>query len=557
MKTIKTVLSCLVFFSLFNVLHGQSLNDGMYSDQWVSERDAIIYADLQNYRNWQNDAYYDYIRNGTDPNIQSAVQNVVDRSRSAYNNNAQSGIQITNESASRQTVKKGPSQAQIAQQRKKAQDEADHQAWLDQRRAAMRAAAESRRQAELERQHRIYEQAKVDGYRETANHYNNMHQEVDYMATEGVWQVITYQPSGTERIISQYIPSPQDSRLVDVGELVNGKQVISLGDKFLYESSSNYDEYLLQQMKQMKPIELPQRTIIGEEAQYWDELRTKLNDVQLQNILDHLKKNNKGKLPHALGINDEGKYIFESEDGNHVFALSADGSSLQIGTFEENFWSDANFMKLIREDGLKKYLKDGISFKASGGSLDLTNLKKLSTKDLKNLLPEIKASMKLNLVDNSSTITYSQIWLLGSNYDVALKGELSSGGTVEANASAKLSLQRTGINADVSAVSTSASLAGAPSYVTKMGGQYYRATVSLVAAGSIGLSSNWKSPSLTNNKKESKKDENAEEKRTEVTIRGTVKHIFHGSVTLYGLKFENITTPINTLPTAKNKSRQQ
>lgn len=174
------------------------------------------------------------------------------------------------------------------------------------------------------------------------------------------------------------------------------------------------------------------------EAEIWDEIRTKLDDENFHLLAYFFKTYNGDERPQFLGITESGRYVFESIDGNRVFSVSNDANDLQAATFEEHSWDDENIIKAIQEKSFKEIIDDRFEFKFKGGELDVLGIEdgKISFKDLGNLspdnlrklLPQLKAELKLKLFDNSSTITYEYMHLFNSHISLGAKAIVKDGG---------------------------------------------------------------------------------------------------------------------------------
>lgn len=212
---------CYIIILLFAStcpLFGQSLNDGMYNENWENERDAINNSNQERQR-WQEDYYYQQLMKQ-----QQQRNTETERKVREATTRAQQGIQFSTDNSTVRTPSSYASKQKAQAQMKKAQREAEHQQWLAQKRAAQAAAAERERQRiERERieQQRRYNEALANEYRSSAAHYNRLHNEVDYKATEGFERMIYTQPEGTERMQSGYMPSSTHIQKADIQSVVS------------------------------------------------------------------------------------------------------------------------------------------------------------------------------------------------------------------------------------------------------------------------------------------------------------------------------------------------
>lgn len=437
---------------------------GHFTEEQIKERDAIN-QQVQTQQDIQNDRWFQQMRQQQyNPQLYQKVSNAVSQ--------AKGGIRIETSSSTRTTNTSNHITQQQAQQIKKANKDAEHRAWLEQRRQAEAIAEKQRRieeQRKREEQQRRYDNIRYSELQRTAAHYDQEQAKIAYRATEGRDFMYNYQPSGTEKIQSEYIPS-QTKTTYDIASIISksGNKPIVLNGNEYYKSSSNWDEMLL---RTMKWIELPRkREYTSKNGRIWDEMRSKFDETQIQGIANAMKSTNiqtieqldengnmttkkVGVLPTALGINDKGNYIFEAVLGygdeqryDRVYSVSPDGV-LTYATFEEHYFEDENIIKMVREGTFNDELKDSFKVKVEGGSLGLKDLKGESPKKLRNLLPQIKAEFKMNLFDNSSTVNAKWMYFAPessiantviqmkdpthSSFTVGMGGELSGGGKGE------------------------------------------------------------------------------------------------------------------------------
>lgn len=212
-----------------------------------------------------------------------------------------------------------------------------------------------------------------------------------------------------------------------------------------------YAEMMKEEEKRIqRQLELEQKEMELEqkEMKIWDEIKSKLDDVNYAQLEYMLLYNNGDKRPKFLGITDSGCYIFESEDGNNVFSVSKDAHDIQMLSFEEHSWNDDNIIKAIKEKSFKEVIDDRFEFEFKGGKLDFLDTKdgKITFGDLSNfspdklrqLLPYIKGEIKLKLFDNSSELSYEYMHLFDNHLSLGGKGTLSSGGKDDISASIKV-----------------------------------------------------------------------------------------------------------------------
>lgn len=236
MKLFRFVFFAVLLFASAHVFAQNDNGLGFFTKEQIDERDAI------------NEAWSKYLVNDwTEPQVNYDYMNrVIQQS---------GGITISNDNS---TVRTGSSQNKSAarqrQQMQKAQDEARHRAWLEQRQAERERAAEQQRildelriQRELEEAQRRYDKAYQEELNRNAGHYARLHDNVTYNATVGYDNMINHHAPGTERIQSVYLPSKQTE--VNIDHIVSrrrsgrpaiigltGNEVPTTGD------SSNYDK---------------------------------------------------------------------------------------------------------------------------------------------------------------------------------------------------------------------------------------------------------------------------------------------------------------------------
>lgn len=316
--------------------------------------------------------------------------------------------------------------------------------------------------------------------------------------------------------------------------------------------------------------------IIRPTQEAWDEIRGKLDEENFHLLAYILKSNNGGETPTFLGITDSGRYIFESADGNNVFSVSKDGKGIQTLTFEEHSWTDENIIAAIREKGFNGAISDRLKFECpdfyggKGGTISFKDLPDLSVADLRKLLPQIKAELKLKLIDHSSTLTYGYTRLYDSH--ISISGTVSGFSGIKDNTSfsvaitpeapemdamlggkdlveGTISVSRDGtvnkterrsdgllydsysksygpirINAKTSIDFTSGGLEGRIGYVKKVGDFYYYVSGGVEANGGTRLDKN--------------------------IVKGPLG-IFYGDISVGGIQYKNITDYTDNIPTLK------
>lgn len=471
------VLTILFYIGHFPLMNAQSLNDGMYNNQWENERDAINQEVIEKQR-WQNDYYYEYLRN------QQYNSQLYQKVNTAVNQ-AKGGIRIETSSYPPTSSSSKHTTNQQAQQMKKAQYEANHRAWQEQRRAQQAQAAEEARirkkreeQRKREDKQRRYVQARDMDLQISAGHYQRQHNQITYNVTEGYERTMNYQPEGSQQLQSQYIPS-SDKPTYDIAAIISksgGGTPVSLAQP-ISSLRIQYTDYelerekeLIRSIRSMEP-QNPLFTPSVEEETFThstEEEKLKWNEFQEDLVpshsaaLNYFLTNDKA-IPQLYSINNKGEFVFEANNKNKAFVISPDGLSLTIYTFEEHFWDDDNIINKIKNEDFKEFYNESFEFdyptlnSIKSEKIKFEDLKDMSPDKLKKLLPQIKAKMKMTIVDNSSTLSYqrysfcpqtirgSLAALLTDSYinetEVkSIKGQLSGGGKAEANINASLGL---------------------------------------------------------------------------------------------------------------------
>jgi len=478
MKLFRFVFFAVLLFASAHVFAQNDNGLGFYTKKQIEDRDAI------------NEAWSTYLVNDwTEPQINYDYMNrVIQQS---------GGITISNDNS---TVRTGSSQNKSAarqrQQMQKAQDEARHRAWLEQRQAEREIAAEQQRildelkkQRELEEAQRKFDKAYQEDLNRTAGSNARLHDNVTYNATVGYDNMINHHAPGTERIQSVYLPSKQKE--VNIDHIVSRRRsgrpaIIGLtGNEVPTTGDSDYDKAIEKMWleDEARRKELPKVDFSFSGQKYWDELYT-IWDGGQKSYMEYMMKeiNNdvrevaiekedgstymttKKVLPNALGINDKGQYVFESADGKKLFWVSPDGTTLQTITLEEHFWEDDNIIKKYKNGELK--IKDMFDGEIKGGNVELMeikngnlDLKDIDDKELKELFFQLRGSIKMNLVDNSTTggwqvyyIPRQQAWLPKGISQPTFGSSLAVSGGGKAELSGEVSLGLNGLSANGDAV---------------------------------------------------------------------------------------------------------
>lgn len=514
------LLVILVYASTCSIF-GQSLNDGMYGENWERERDAINNGNQERQR-WQEDYYYQQLKQQEQQRNAEIERRIKEAAAKAQN----SGIQFTTDNSTVRTRSSGASKQKIQAQKKKAQREAEHRQWLEQKRAAQAAAAERERQRqERERieQQRRYNEALANEYRRSADQYSQLHSNVDYKATEGFERMMYTQAEGTERLESLYVPSSNQSRQSNIVSTIaknSGRKTVSLITLSGNEHStlnSNWDQamnnyFFIHQIKELQKISRA-------EWEIWEKLKSNWDDGQQAYMKYLLKSANDGGLPEILGINKENNYVFKSYDKNKYFVISEDGSTLKVVKYEDHSISDENLIKKIREEGFSMHLLVSKDLEIKGGYLNLyeedmnwksessisysakdgkkvkkgdkesvKSINDLSDEDLYKLLPEIRKKYELTLFDNSSKME-GQMYYVSKQNDIAYgvtasfvvggTSSITGGQKAEIEASGSFSLAKGAevkVGGNVSVLEGGAE--GTSGLVVGMGDKYYLVSVS-------------------------------------------------------------------------------
>ena len=385
------------------------------------------------------------------------------------------------------------------------------QAMLAKKRAAKESA---RRKAEAERirkereRQRKYNEALQKGYQQTSAAYSTMHKETAYRSGEGFERMMLTVPVGTERIQSGYIPSETVVNPADIDEIIARRTysqfeaIRLLPDNYRASNTGglvyvNWGDYGEMQRKLddcMRDAERSRQIPCPYRNEY-ERVESTMDGCQIAMMEFVMRENNNGILPKFVGIDDDGGSVFESEDGKRLFIISANGRHLQVLTSEEkNYW-DNIIIRDIQDKGYLKYLDEAVQIKYKGGTIELKDLNKLDKDMLKELLPQIKAELKLNLIDNTNTYQYKYYYLtpevVNTSAIVGISGKLSGGGRSSVNAgfnATKVVIGNTGddpppfFNAKLEISHVDAELAGTGGFVVRIGNRYY------LASGEVGLS---------------------------------------------------------------------
>ena len=485
MKLFRFVFLAVLLFASALVSAQNDNGLGFFTKEQIEERDAIINNspryntnvwDL--YDNMGPQVDYDYVNR----KIQEAQRQ----------NKPSGGVTISNDNS---TVRTGSSQNKSAarqrQQMQKAQNEARHKAWLEQKRAERERAAQEqrmreklRRQRELEEQQRKYDHARDRYLAATAAHSAATQSAIYYRSHEGYYNMLNYNPPEMEKMKSEYIPEPEEQNAPDIDYIVSSRSsgrpaIIGLtGNEVPTTGDSDYDKAIEKMWleDEARRKELPKVDFSIDEQSIWADLYTIWDDGQKAYIEYMMKEINndvrevahekedgsiymttKKVLPNALGINDKGQYVFESADGKKIFWVSPDGTTLQAITLEEHFWEDDNIIKKLKNGEIK--FNDVIKGENKGGYANLMEikngkwvLKDIDEKEMKKLLPQIKGSIKMSLIDNSTTgewhgyyIPRQQAWLPKGIAQPTFGSSLAVSGGLKAEASVEGSIDENGI----------------------------------------------------------------------------------------------------------------
>ncbi len=427
------------------------------------------------------------------------------------------------------------------EQSKKAQRAAEHQAWLESRRAAQaeaaRRAAEKRRLEEERRraeQRRRYNEAYANEIRQSEARYGSLHNQVTYKATEGYNRMINAQPEGTERMQSGYVPSSINVAKADIASIIpkhSSGYTVSLtltGNERSSLNSSDYDKAMDDYFFRHQIKEIPKY-----DPEFWKKTKPAFDEqlpTQLASFIDDgqqaffkyiMRKNNGKELPIYEGVDEKGRFVFCSDDKHKIFLISKEDATIHILTIENHFGEDENVVAAMSRGSFKDQVKVSGRYNR-GGYLgeegNIYNKKKTLIEEKKDdkeagddkqreekdnmsdnikkmLIPQAEGKLVLNLRDNSLKWTeesYSvgqQSTLAGSKLNVSFvggtKGEVSGGEKVEVTASGSVSLS-SGIKGGVSVSGSvfSVGVEGNGGLIVGIGNKYY------MAVGNVGGSVN-------------------------------------------------------------------
>lgn len=353
--------------------------------------------------------------------IENSVQEAVDRAKNEQNIEVEynvtqtqsGGIRFDNYSSVPTVDKEAYRRQKAAEQAQREQRDAERAAFYAKRRAQMaeaaaRAAAEQRRKEE-ERM-RIFNNEYNKELQRTAGHYACQHAVINQRTTTGRDYMMNYRVA--EKMESSYTPSIGNTA-VSASDIIGvipkrlsrgNPPIIILSEHAVPNTGqSEYDDYNYNEVfDRLKEQEKPQIYSM-EFMSLLDKLKEQMDGGQIAAMEFFLRENNHGKLPELVGKTESGRYVFESDDGQRVFSVSPNGL-LVIATFNEKDWKDENIIAKIYNGEFLKDLKDGASVSWNGGSIKIKDLKNLDENALRKLLPQLKAQMKLTIVDNSSTL---------------------------------------------------------------------------------------------------------------------------------------------------------
>lgn len=281
------------------------------------------------------------------------------------------------------------------------------------------------------------------------SYYSGLHSKVDNNATVGYEKMVNTKPQGTEPIKSGYVPAARPLTSSDIVNVIprsrrSSTTTIRLLDKHAVPNTGQpvyYDfdavfECLKSDENRQRQYKLKDST----ENAIWTSLRSKwdggqwaameyiMKEYASPDIIEIEDKNGAPKekmikaLPNAIGISPDGSYVFG--DDNHVFMVSEDGRHLTVATFDSKDWSDDNIIKKIKDGGITEYCKESFSLSSEFGELSLKDLKEWKPEKLNELMPQIKAELKLSLLNNSDKIDYQYYYIPPQSKTVAAAGNV-------------------------------------------------------------------------------------------------------------------------------------
>ena len=483
------------------IVHGNGYQSGDIYEQFRNaydpEREREIREKIVNAIQSQLSSYNDEEDNS----------NVTTTSQSVYVQTS-GGIQMTSESDSRysssqsaaqQKAKKEQMDAQRRQEILEAQRKNDERRQKDLENQRIWEEKLEKERQEQQRRHDI-EYAKA--MKSTEPMSRTLNNKLDYRATVGRDYMLNATAPGAEDYTEYVYEGSSGKAKVSVAEIINvqrTEKIIKLIPTN-WRASSNHDEVMDRQLGELlsKETKLPPVQFGDKDNKVWASMREHFDTTQMKGIFTYMnyiydneiKEINKDNAlsPIAVGINAKGNYIFEieSETGNrnYIFSVSPDGH-LIYSSLDQHSLDDENIIKMIKNESIKKYLgpnfeignehlaivgdKNGIRFegdlKGIGKMADI--IKEIDWQDTKkmlqsnkggdfrefmNIMPEIKAQMKLNLFDNSSTIKYGNIYFAPQGNSISGKGvEFSTGGKADVEAGVNFSPANLGLKKEFDA----------------------------------------------------------------------------------------------------------
>lgn len=394
--------------------------------------------------------------------IEKAVQEAVDRAKNEQNIEVEynvtqtlsGGIRFDNYSSVPTVDKEAYRRQKAAEQAQREQRDAERAAFYAKRRAQMaeaaaRAAAEQRRKEE-ERM-RIFNNEYNKELQRAAGHYARQHAVINQRTTTGRDYMMNYRVA--EKMESSYTPSIGNTA-VSASDIIGvipkrlsrgNPPIIILSEHAVPNTGqSEYDDYNYNEVfDRLKSDENRQRQYKlkdSTENAIWTSLRSKwdggqwaameyiMKEYASPDIIEIEDKNGAPKekmikaLPNAIGIIPDGSYVFG--DDNHVFMVSEDGRHLTVATFDSKDWSDDNIIKKIKDGGITEYCKESFSLSSEFGELSLKDLKEWKPEKLNELMPQIKAELKLSLLNNSDKIDYQYYYIPPQSKTVAAAGNV-------------------------------------------------------------------------------------------------------------------------------------
>ena len=271
-KLVFLVLSSIIFAI---TIYAQSLNDGMYDENWLREREAIN----QGWSQYMNDV------NSTTNNQIEAIKNwssTISHTGETQNRTS-GGIRFETEYSPHSTYSS-------QQNKKNAQRDAERQDWLRQKGEAMRAAAEQENQRKLEKQQRKYNESYDEYMKMTEEQSIYFHTQLEYRATIGKDLMYNYKNPDMENLVDKlaeiYIPASRKSDfsasdIVDrQRQMYNNQNIIKpFEGKYYIGGTSNWDKALDAELIKNKIDRLPNAKQLSEEIA--------MNDYGESEIIDY------------------------------------------------------------------------------------------------------------------------------------------------------------------------------------------------------------------------------------------------------------------------------